>query len=111
MALALIVLALGSVLAGYIGVPHALNGQNRLGTWLEPAFAANNCGAPVTTGALAGIALQNCEPGQEPALASMTQTASELPAAPPAAAAAAAADQDHAAPAERRTTRAASSSR
>ena len=54
MALALVVLAIGSVLAGYIGIPHALGGHNALGTWLEPAFAANNCGAPVTTGALAG---------------------------------------------------------
>ena len=40
MALALIVLALGSVLAGYIGVPHVLGGENRLATWLEPSFQA-----------------------------------------------------------------------
>jgi NADH-quinone oxidoreductase subunit L len=38
MAIALVVLALGSVLAGYIGVPHALGGENRLAAWLEPAF-------------------------------------------------------------------------
>ena len=38
MAFALIVLAIGSVLAGYIGVPHALGGSNMLGAWLEPAF-------------------------------------------------------------------------
>lgn len=38
MALALIVLAIGSVLAGYIGIPHALGGHNALHTWLEPAF-------------------------------------------------------------------------
>ncbi len=31
MAFALIVLALGSVLAGYIGVPHALGGHNAAG--------------------------------------------------------------------------------
>jgi NADH-quinone oxidoreductase subunit L len=41
MAFALIVLALGSVLAGYIGVPHALGGHNQLATWLAPAFTAN----------------------------------------------------------------------
>jgi NADH-quinone oxidoreductase subunit L len=82
MALALVVLAIGSVVAGYVGVPHALSGQNRLGTWLEPAFAANNCGAPVTTGALAGIAIENCEPGQDAALASMTQTATQADAVP-----------------------------
>jgi NADH-quinone oxidoreductase subunit L len=40
MAVVLIVLAIGSVLAGYVGVPHALGGSNLLGTWLEPAFAA-----------------------------------------------------------------------
>jgi NADH-quinone oxidoreductase subunit L len=39
MATALVILALGSVLAGYIGVPHALGGDNRLAAWLEPAFA------------------------------------------------------------------------
>jgi NADH-quinone oxidoreductase subunit L len=39
MALALIVLALGSIAAGYIGVPHALGGENRLATWLAPSFA------------------------------------------------------------------------
>jgi NADH-quinone oxidoreductase subunit L len=79
MAVALIVLALGSAVAGYIGIPHALGGHNALGTWLAPAFAANNCGAPVTTGALAGIAIQDCAPGQDVALASMTQTASQAP--------------------------------
>ena len=40
MAFALIVLAIGSVLAGYIGVPHALGGHNVLATWLAPSFAA-----------------------------------------------------------------------
>jgi NADH-quinone oxidoreductase subunit L len=40
MALALIVLAIGSVAAGYVGVPHALGGENRLGAWLAPSFAA-----------------------------------------------------------------------
>ncbi|MCC7123756.1 MAG: NADH-quinone oxidoreductase subunit L [Acidobacteria bacterium] len=76
MALALIVLAIGSILAGYVGVPHALGGHNMLGTWLHPVFTATNCGAPVTTGELAGFALQNCAPGQDVALASMTETAS-----------------------------------
>jgi NADH-quinone oxidoreductase subunit L len=44
MAFALIVLALGSVLAGYVGVPHALGGHNQLATWLAPSFQA--IGAP-----------------------------------------------------------------
>jgi NADH-quinone oxidoreductase subunit L len=40
MAVALIVLAIGSVAAGWIGVPHALGGHNELHAWLQPAFAA-----------------------------------------------------------------------
>ncbi len=39
MAVPLIVLAIGSVLAGYAGVPHALGGSNRMETFLEPSFA------------------------------------------------------------------------
>jgi NADH-quinone oxidoreductase subunit L len=40
MAIPLIVLAVGSVLAGYVGVPHALGGANRIETFLEPSFEA-----------------------------------------------------------------------
>jgi len=40
MAAALIVLAVGSVAAGYIGIPHALGGHNLIGEWLAPAFMA-----------------------------------------------------------------------
>jgi NADH-quinone oxidoreductase subunit L len=39
MALALVVLAIGSVSAGWIGIPHALpGGHNQLAAWLEPSF-------------------------------------------------------------------------
>jgi NADH-quinone oxidoreductase subunit L len=62
MATALVVLAIGSIVAGYIGLPHALGGHNALGSWLTPSFQATNCGAPVTTGELAGLALEDCEP-------------------------------------------------
>ena len=40
MALALIVLAIGSVVAGYVGVPAALGGSNRIEHFLEPSFTA-----------------------------------------------------------------------
>ena len=40
MAIALIVLAVGSVAAGYIGFPHALGGSNRLEQFLAPSFEA-----------------------------------------------------------------------
>ena len=47
MAIALVLLAIGSVVAGYIGIPHALGGHNQLGTWLEPvvrsARVAGDC--------------------------------------------------------------------
>ena len=52
MALALIVLALGSVLAGYVGVPHALGGHNQMAAWLAPSFAVS--GAVVEELAVAG---------------------------------------------------------
>ena len=89
MAVALIVLAVGSVLAGYVGVPHALGGHNSLGEWLHPAFVATP------------KALAECAPGDAvPAMASTATTAAEQ--AVPAAAqepAGAAADAGHEAPA------------
>ena len=51
MALALIVLAVGSVLAGYIGVPHALGGHNQLAAWLAPSFQAGAAAPDVGGGA------------------------------------------------------------
>src|SRR4030095_8872886 len=42
MALALVVLALGSVLAGYIGIPAALGGHNAIGSWLAPSVSARS---------------------------------------------------------------------
>jgi NADH-quinone oxidoreductase subunit L len=40
MAVALVLLAVGSVLAGYVGVPHAFGGSNRIEQFLEPSFTA-----------------------------------------------------------------------
>jgi NADH-quinone oxidoreductase subunit L len=70
MALALIVLAIGSIAAGYIGVPHALGGENRLAAWLEPAFEAR----PATGDIAAGVAAPTEAPG---ALAPRTEAAAE----------------------------------
>ena len=53
MALPLIVLAVGSVLAGYVGVPHALHGSNEIESFLEPSFEAS-ASAPSRTAAVAG---------------------------------------------------------
>ena len=65
MGLALIVLAIGSVAAGYIGVPHALGGHNALGTWLEPAFEAPRLEGPAEAGA--GAAVEPAEAAEESA--------------------------------------------
>lgn len=40
MALVLIVLAVGSTVAGFIGVPHTLGGSNRIEAFLDPSFHA-----------------------------------------------------------------------
>jgi NADH-quinone oxidoreductase subunit L len=45
MALALIVLAIGSVAAGYIGVPAVLGGSNQIEHFLEPSFHARGTAA------------------------------------------------------------------
>ena len=59
MALALIVLAIGSVLAGLVGIPHALGGHNRIEAFLEPAFEAHAV-APINE-------FQVVQPGETPA--------------------------------------------
>jgi NADH-quinone oxidoreductase subunit L len=46
MAIPLIVLAIGSILAGYVGVPHALGGSNRIESFLEPSFGIHHEAAP-----------------------------------------------------------------
>jgi hypothetical protein len=46
MAIALVVLAIGSVGAGLFGVPHALGGHNRIEAFLEPSFHAMTTSVP-----------------------------------------------------------------
>jgi NADH-quinone oxidoreductase subunit L len=41
MAAALVLLAIGSIVAGFIGIPHALGGHNVLGEWLAPVVGAH----------------------------------------------------------------------
>jgi NADH-quinone oxidoreductase subunit L len=53
MSIPLIVLAIGSVFAGYVGVPHALGGANRIDRFLEPSFEAAHQGN--TTVAASGL--------------------------------------------------------
>ncbi len=56
MALPLILLAVGSIFAGYVGVPHALGGSNRIESFLEPSFEAHSTEARVAAAAEAGTA-------------------------------------------------------
>jgi NADH-quinone oxidoreductase subunit L len=65
MAIALVLLALGSVVAGYIGIPHALGGHNQLGEWLHPVFEAPHSANQIASSAgLSGMTLSApCEPG------------------------------------------------
>ena len=50
MAIPLILLAIGSVVAGYVGVPHALHGSNRIESFLEPSFEAHAAAPRETVG-------------------------------------------------------------
>jgi NADH-quinone oxidoreductase subunit L len=51
MAIPLILLAIGSVVAGYVGIPHALHGSNRIESFLEPSFEAHAAASHETVGA------------------------------------------------------------
>jgi NADH-quinone oxidoreductase subunit L len=68
MAIPLVVLAIGSVLAGYIGVPHALGGSNWIESFLHPSFeVSETAGAGVSTSAAeATPALPAAEAGEAP---------------------------------------------
>ena len=52
MALVLILLAIGSAVAGYVGVPSVLGGHNPLGEWLEPSFQPPSAVASTVAGGL-----------------------------------------------------------
>ena len=93
MAFALVVLAIGSVLAGFIGLPHAI-GHNILGEWLAPVFEASEPAPSVASlgtlgdcaptaaaaGATGGLGtLGDCAPGTDIARASAPPTVTREP--------------------------------
>jgi NADH-quinone oxidoreductase subunit L len=78
MAFALIVLAIGSIVAGWMGIPPALGGHNVLGEWLAPVVGAH--GSPVAGSAGAGA------PAAGVNLAAMTLASECVVASDPAAA-------------------------
>jgi NADH-quinone oxidoreductase subunit L len=57
MAIPLIVLAIGSIFAGYVGVPHALGGSNRIEGFLHPSFEAHAAPAHERTAAGTGAGI------------------------------------------------------
>ncbi len=79
MAVPLVILAIGAALAGYVGVPPALGGANRIDRFLEPSFTVE--AAPVAEGGReAAEAAARAQAGEasEP-----RATEHELPAEPP----------------------------
>jgi NADH-quinone oxidoreductase subunit L len=68
MAIALVLLAIGSVVAGVVGIPHVLGGGNRIETFLEPSFRA----VGVAETAIAGAAEAHGEAGTELALMALS---------------------------------------
>jgi NADH-quinone oxidoreductase subunit L len=76
MAIPLIVLAIGSIGAGYVGVPHALGGSNRIEKFLEPSFEASPAREPASAEAGGtGVAVRPAGVSQEPARTEAAQEA------------------------------------
>jgi NADH-quinone oxidoreductase subunit L len=65
MAIALVVLAVGAVLAGYVGVPGVLGGANRIESFLEPSFVVGQVGGEAGGAGAAGAAAAAAEQGGE----------------------------------------------
>ena len=57
MTFALVTLAVGAVVAGFVGVPAALGGSNAIETFLHPSFTAASVDAPLPAGAADHAAL------------------------------------------------------
>ncbi len=67
MAIPLIILAIGSVVAGYVGIPHALGGHNQIEGFLEPAFEVHQtaeAGQPTAAAEPAAPPVGEAEPGR-----------------------------------------------
>ncbi len=65
MAIVLVLLAIGSVVAGYVGVPAAVGGGNRIEHFLAPSFAAPGVEASGEHGASLAEALSEAAPAAE----------------------------------------------
>jgi NADH-quinone oxidoreductase subunit L len=66
MAIALVVLAVGSVFAGYVGIPNAVvHGGNRIEAFLEPSFHAIGAPEPATAPGAIEAAAEPAEPAHD----------------------------------------------
>lgn len=84
MATALLILAVGSVVAGFVGVPHALGGSNRIESFLEESFhPAGNAAAAAAHGQPSGHGVSQTPPAHE-AAAAQAQAAAHAASAVPA---------------------------
>jgi NADH-quinone oxidoreductase subunit L len=66
MAIPLILLAVGSVVAGYVGVPHAIGGSNEIESFLEPSFEVSASAPSRTAAVVGGTAVQPVSTQAEP---------------------------------------------
>jgi NADH-quinone oxidoreductase subunit L len=66
MAIPLILLAIGSIGAGYVGVPHVLGGSNAIESFLEPSFEASHAAPSRVAGVAGETALQPVAAQGEP---------------------------------------------
>ena len=66
MAIVLIILAIGAAVAGYVGVPHALGGGNRIEGFLEPSFeSAGEAAETAAAGGAGGTSAAEADRGVE----------------------------------------------
>jgi NADH-quinone oxidoreductase subunit L len=65
MAIPLIVLAIGSVVAGFVGVPHALGGSNSIERFLEPSFEVHATAESIPAGDAQAPAQAEGEHGED----------------------------------------------
>jgi len=65
MAVPLIVLAIGSMVAGYVGVPQAIGGRNWIEHFLEPSFEAHSTAGETAVAEPGATAILVAEPAQE----------------------------------------------
>jgi len=92
MAIALLILAVGSVVAGLVGVPHALGGSNRIESFLEESFHPAGEAAAAAHGEPSGHGVSQTPPAHEAAAAQAQEAAHAASAVP--------AGEGHGAPAD-----------